>query len=888
MNNALLHHAIDNVWCSPGQDRQYVWKLVNLSPTLSIRNVYLDFYERIPLPTKNDYYHIYQIGKMHPGTLGIPKRTRTWMSLSYLMKTHLLFSDVYTSSGIQFPRGDAWVWFTPTGNMLVAVKENRRIQSLYGQDLFLRVYSNAFFDSPRANGRREIIHKQITVTDRDQLLFFQRELADIVDEKGGFPFYFVNGRFVKNISLVTAGENDVCEFILDRSIKKMVEFNANELPVFLSKKDRMNKYLLHYNANGEEAVIDYADDIDGYLIDPKIGERFMGVHYHKNRKEWLRMLTHKDYSIPVSRLVEFVNVHPTDPRHQVDPARWPEDKWSDVTTKRLRLYIRDSGYHRPLTTVAPRIQELYRLDDQQIVRAMLEIDGTVDVWKAENLEMSDYVTLMGMKQDLLITTAYNDPDVPTTKKQELEDLVGNAYGYHAAASILADTPTKVYVDSGVKYADLAYEHQNTSTVFEYDVNGLLIDWYYHSSGTRWEVKNESCVLVEALAGRGHFRARTYEGTNDVYIPEGFNFRVYVKDKEFDTPLGEWKDVTFAADVADWGFHDKENNLWRWKKAPSQFLGAVRIDNEFLCYEFPLIKSDGHLRFTVEREIINNDGYWGSVTVDIPYGQLDVFLNGRQLAETIDYQVHWPEIVINNLEYLKEEDTQTVLVRLSGFAESPTERQSLTEVGFIRRGVLSRNDSYDIHTSKVKRIVADGRMFHRDDVVFDEQVSNFTIDSVKNGKPYFIQTPSVVFREVFENDKAARLKDDEIHRQVSNYMTEHFGLKQYDDPNMIERKYQVISVFTNKLLHDLKMGWFYPDGIEGNYGQHDIRQWCKNYEWLVKYDIANTDYDTFHLNVRPHWHERPVDIDLFKYRFLHRALETYLRHPPDLSIYVTIS
>lgn len=888
MNNALLHHALDNVWCNPSQDRQFVWKLVNLSPTLSIRRYYQAYYERIPLPTTEDYYHIYQIGKMHPGLLGIPKNVRTWMSLAYLMREHLLFSDVYTMSGLQFPRGDTWVWFTPTGNMYVAVKENRTIQALYDQDLYLRVYSNAFFDSPRSNGKREIIHRQITVTSRDQLLFFQRDIKLIVDEKGGYPLYFVNGRFVNNISIVTAEIGDVCEFILDRSIKRMVEFDISEQPWFLSTKDEMNKYLLHYDGGDEPPTIDYVDDIDGYLINPMGGTRFMGVHYHKNHKEWLCQLTHKDYSAPVSRFVEFVATHQTDPRHQIDPVKWPEDRWTTVVGKQLRLYIRDSGYERPLTTVAPRIQELYRLSSDQIVRAMMEIDGTVDVWTAANLEESDYVKLMGMKSSLLIPVAYNDPDVPTEKKQELEELVGSAYGYHGAAFILANTPSKVYMESGLAYADLAYEHQNQSTVFEYDSDGLLIDWYYHASGTRWLVRNDRCVLIEAMAGNGNFRVKFHEGTDDVPITPGFNYRIYVKDKSFGVPKGDWEDITFSDKRSDWGFFDPVDSVWRWTKSEEDFHGSVRSDDEFLCYSLSLLRQDGHLRFTVEHETTNTDGYWGSETVEIPYGQLDIFLNNRQLTENIDYKVIWPEIVINNIEYLTSNNTQELLVRCSGFPDSPIERLPITETGFVRRGVLSRNDSYDIHTSKIKRIVVDGRFFHRDDVVFDEEMKNYTVDSVRNGAPYFIQTPPVVFRDVFEHDKLARDKDDEIHRQVSNYMTEHFELTKYDDPNFIERKYQVISVFANKLLHDLKEGWFYPDGIEGNYGGVEIRQWCKDYEWLLPYDIANTDYDTFHMNLRPHWEETPVSINLFKYRFYHRVLETYLRHPPDLAPYITIS
>lgn len=887
MNNALLKHALDNVWCNPGQDRQFVWKLVNLRPTYSIRNELLTAYERVPLPTKGEYYHVYQIGKMNPVLLGIPNIVRRWMSLAYLMKEHRLFSDLYTISGIQFPRGHAFVWFTPTGNMIISVKENRRIEALYGKDLYLRVYSNAFFQTDRDDGRRDIIHRQITVTDTNQVLLFQREIADILDEKGGYPFYFVNGRFVNNISIVTAGENDIAEFILDPSIKRMVEFDITNQPTFHSELDKMNKYILHYTDDSVD-TIEYMDDVDAYMIDSFSTTRFMGIHYHKNHRAWLRMLTHKDYTVPVSRFMEFVETHQTDPRYQLDPVKWREDKWTTPVGKKLRLYIRDSGYDRPLIAEANRIQELYRLGKRDIIRAFLETHGTVDVWKAANLEMSSYVKLMGMTMTELFPEMFNIDDVPTERKQELEELVGDAYGYHAVTKLLADTPSKVYTDSGRRYADLAHEHQNNATIFEYDEDGLLINYHYHTSGRRWFVVSDDCVLVEAMVGRGHFRAKTVEGTSDVPIPLGFNYRIYIKEKQFNTIVGEWIDITQRDDRHEWGFFDDVASIWRWTKPTNQFHGALRIDNEFLCYRLDLTKSDGHLRFSIEHETMNTNGNWGSETVEIPYGQLDVFMNGRQLAESIDYQVIWPEIVVNNIEYLSNDDLQEFVIRLHGFADTPTDRINNSELGYVRHGVLSNNDRFDIHSNKIRRIVVDGRYLHRDDVVFDEEEKNYVIDKVRNGVPYFIQTPPVTLRDVYPRDYLARKKDDEIDLQVSNFLTEHYGLRQYTDPNYITRKYQVISVFANKLLHDLRVGWFYPPGIEGNYSHHEVRQWCAPYEWLLPYDLCNQEYDTFHLNIRPHWEERPVAIDAFKYKLFHHALETYLRYPPDLSPYVLIS
>lgn len=890
MNAALLRHAIDNIWCNPGQDRQFVYKLVNLKPYGSVRNQFITYYERVVLPTQNEYYHIYQMGKVNPTSLGLPQVMRTWMSLSWLMNEKFLFTDIYTADGIMYPRGHAYLWLTPNGNLLIAVKENRRVGMLYEKDLFLRFYSNAFFQSERSDGRRYLIHRQHTVTDINTLIGFQREMSDLRSDLGGIPYYFVNGRFVSNISPITAGEDDVCEFIMDGSVRKLVEFDIVNQPTFTSEKDDVNKYLLHPPKDGAEtAKIDYLDDVDAFLINPTMAGRFTGVTYHRNHPAWMSMVTHRDYGVPVSRFNEFVAIHPTDPRHQLDPIKWAEDRWNNVEGKKLRLYIRDSGYDRPLIPNANRLLELYRLPSERIIKAMTGADGAIDVWLARNLETSDYVKLMSMHQSLIYPVAFNDPEVSNEQKKELQELVGQAYGYHASAALLADSPYKPYLDSGARYVDLRFEHQHDVTIFEYDAEGLLIDWYLYSGGTRWLVQNSNCRLVEAIIGHGVNDPVTVEGTDDVEVPDGYNVRVYVRPKRHGIVYGEWQDITMAENRHEWGFFDylSSPRVWRWTKPVSEFHGAVRNDAQFLCYPVTLVKGDGTLQLSLEVQK-QLGPYPSGHTLEIPYGQLDVFMNQRLLTEGVDYTVRFPEIVIQNIEYLNDPDPQAILVRMCGFPPSLDTPIARSEVGFVRHGVLSNNQQYDLHSNKVRRVVIDGRMLHRDDVVFDEQKRNYVTANVRNGSPYFIQTPPITLRNVFDDDYKARRDDDLIDQAVAAYMTEHFALTEYTDPNSIPRRYQVASVFANSLLRDLRSGAFYPTGIEGEYSHLDIRQWCKDYEWLLPYDICNTDYDEFHINVRPHWETDPVAINLFRYQFFYRALEVYLRHPPALSPYVTIS
>lgn len=888
MNEQLLRHAADTIWCNPGQDRQFTYRLARLTPRYGVRNNIVLAYERLTLPTQHEHYHVYQIGYVIPRGLGIPNITRRWMTLKELAEDHRIMSDIHVDSGLQFPRFDTHVWITPSRNLIVAVKINPLIHDLDDHALYLRLYSNAYFQSSRSEGRRHVFVRGLKVTSITELLIFQNNVKRLVDENEGAPYYFVNGRMRHNVSIVTAQVGDVVEFVLDGSIKRVVEFDINELPTFTSTLDSEHKYILHYD-DPSVTTIEYLDDVDVYLINPTDGVRYSGVLYHRTEGTWLRMLTHKDYSIPVERLKAFVNTHPLDLRHQANPDKFSKDEWISLSGMRLRLYIRHSGYERPLQPNANRIQELYRLSSDRIVRAMTGTDATLDLWRAENLEQCPYVRFMSADDEVVYPITFNMPDRTSPGKEAAQTFVGDVFGYHAAASILAATPSSVYTESGVRFADMAYEHRADATVFEYDAEGVLLEWHYHTQGSQYQVRNSDAVKVEALSGYGGDRHHTVFGTGDpVEIPYGHNHRVYVKQYWNGKPTGDWRDITDSETLSDWGFLDTQASptRWVWTADPAEWYGAVRIDDLFLCREFNISGQYGHHHFRVQAYEDHGDGPY-LADMELPVGQLDVYLNNRPLIEGIDYVVNWPDVVISNLEYLVPGEIQHVLVRGYGFCRSDLTRLQEQETGFLRYGVLSQDHQYDLHTNKVLRVVVDGHYRDPADLVFDEERNAFVVDDERNGAPYTILAPPVVFHDVYDDDRAARREDDERERNVSDYMTAYFPPRVRDNPDGIVTPYHVISAFSNNILHDLVDGIFDPEGIEGHYGEHDIRQWCKGYEWLLPYDLAQTEYDDIHIKIYPHWFDGPQELDLFKYNFFKRVLKTYLRYPPDIAAFVSV-
>mgnify|MGYP001772778243 CR=1 FL=1 len=887
MNAQLLRHAIANVWCNPAQDRQFVYRLARLTPRYGSRDNIRLFYEQLELPTKDVYYHVYQIGKAIPKRLGLPLKTRTWMNFAKLAESELLYNELYTANGVQFPRYNSYIRLTSNKNLIVAVPVNDRINDLEDSDLYLRVYSNAYFNSDRSVGNRHIFCNGITATTEDDILLIQREIRLLVEEHGGFPYYFVNGRFVHNLSLTTAQIGDTLEYVLDGSIKRMVEFEVDDLPAFYSELDAVRKYLLHYDDPSVQQI-EYLDDVDIFIVNRTIQDRFVGIGYHRNEEDWLRMVTHKDYSVPADRVTNAVMANPEDPRHLENSERWPSTKWSTPMGKRLQVFIRHSGYERPLVPEANRIQELYRLPSRKIVDAMVGTEASLPLWHATNLEQSPYVLTMSADPYVIHPISYNDPTQDRAAKKEQQELMGSVYGYHAAATILANTPSLVKDRNGVPYAELAYEHSENTTVFEYDDNGVLLGWYYHPNGFYYPVRNPNCKMVEALTGYGSKSPNTVYGTVPVVIPEGHNFRVYVTPMWRGIPQDQWLDITDDPALDEYGYleHTDGDSIWHWHNTNGGIYGAVRIDDAFYCREIQINRHAGHFSFSIMAEE-THQGVRGDTELTIPYGQLDIFLNGRSLIEGLDYTVDWPRVVLNNYEYL-DVDVQRILVRCYGFCQPDLHRLPVDDFGFIQYGVLSNNHRYNIHERKVRRVISGGRYHHPDELEFAEDNSNVVIENADNGAPYQIQTPPVVFREVYDNDLKAREADDLLEKGVSDYLTEKLPHPHPDHPDFIVTQYRVFSPFANKVLHDLLNGVLYPEGIKDQYSEEDIRVWCQAYEWLLPHDPCNTDYDDVHIEVYPHWFTEPVELDLYQYNFYVRILNHYLRHRPDVSAFVTVA
>lgn len=478
MLDYLTRYASVALWGRPFQDEHYIIEPYRITPAPGVFNQARVMERSIFLPKQNKKFHVFQIGQMHPGLLRMcfVKRIwehQKWVPIPAIMNRQFLMMDIYTLGGIQLPRCQAYVMFTDTRDLIIAIEDNPAIPIKYGTDrISLRIYENSYFETIAADQTSDkglFTHGIASAT--------VNEILSIQDAVGLLPAKntrcFVNGYQVSSINLITAKAGDTVEYVYDSTIRQAINIPIASMPVFLSARDDKNKYLVH--PLGDDGLMHYSDDIDCYI---SYGGK--GVYYHRNAEDNIRHVTHRDYSVPTS-YVQFIG-------NTLKAVEGNEE--TDVQDYTLTLYIRKSAQEKPIAPEDNRWMDLYALDESQIVDALTGTFGSPELWRAEVMENSASARLLSIPQ-------ISNADVP------------NSLGYNATAWLLANTPQKPGTAGGVKIVSLPFLLQSNATAYEY-VDGVLKRSRYISLANVY-LPSADATLVEILPGKG--TQEPVQGTN---------------------------------------------------------------------------------------------------------------------------------------------------------------------------------------------------------------------------------------------------------------------------------------------------------------------------------------------------------------------------------------
>jgi hypothetical protein len=848
----LVDYALKNIWCAPRQDTQFRSRLKRISQDggeyVKLELDWLQVY----LPDNTNYWHVYQIGQIHPDYFGLFPVQNQWVSFTDVCNKMGMIAEAYTEKGVMLPKFETYYMVTRAKNLIVATKKEETLLGIdyNAEDVYMRVYTNAYFQSPRSvNQTERIVSQGKSPLMMNDILNMQTAFQQY-RAKPGYAYAIINGYWSEEISPLTCKVGDLVEWIYDSSVTKVVEYPIASLPSFDSTMDSERKYLLHYS--DPMARIEYQDDVDLFLIQrPASPAKPNGVYHHKNTAAALRMVTHKDYSMSVQLIDSFVDAKPG---------------WTDPQQCNVLALIRESGYDRPLVYEKNRIHELYKLHESDFLPAMIGDNATVANWQAAVLEAADYTKIMRLTNE---TTRSFENDALITR-----DLVQSALGYNAVSKVLGDTPLKVQTVDGARLVDLPQGMYENATLYEYDSDGLLLGWYLHNVGDQYIVQNATCDLVEAIYGH------TAQSIDEVYdtqtqtLDPTLNYRMYVCDKISGIPQNNWKDVTGS------GQYSLVNNQLTWIINMNNYTTLVRSDKNSLGYMITQLFPDGVIEFDLIK-LVTKNGQTGSMPMDVPMGELDIILNARSLREGLDYFVQFPKVVICNKKYLVDpaNTAQQIAVRFSGFCKSDLTRQLPEDVGYLKYDLLSRNSIYNLRDDRVLRIVVDGRVRYRDDLLFSENDALVAVPDGNNGEPYSVRDMIVPMRSLTDGDTytwrdAARV----IDKAVSDYLSAKLPEPTPTGPDVLPGLYHVFTPFLCKIMYDCLAGTIDINQLKVQYDANLVKSICAPYEYLLAFDPTQTAnaVDPNYVIIDPHFLENVIDIDIYYYQFLQWVITVYMK------------
>jgi hypothetical protein len=853
MDNYLKEYCLKNIWCNPEVDKQYFIRLVKMTKFGGdIAKTALGLHV-IPLPDIEHFYHVYQLGGNTPTQFNFtPPEKNKWYRLDKYINHTRTFIQLYTAKGLLPARFLTYIRITTNGTILVAIRPQPKIIDLDRETIGIRFYSNAWFMQNTSHGLMEYLKVEGDIAENNKS--FVELQSKFYNYRGmpGHAYLVHNGEYVTDAPPNCVKAGDILELVFDASVDVIYDFKMDKAYSFLSKLDTVRKYLIHPDKSYGKRI-NYWDDIT-FILGKKDKD---GIFRGRQITNWdgkrIRMVSHNDYSIMVNVIVSLLD-------GRKDWKGKPVEKYT------LRLLFRKSGKARPLVDVHERLLELYKFDDATIIKIMTGQIAGPDEWLVDNLEIGNYTKTM---RSLNRTIDKN--------------LVMDTLGYNAMAKITADNPIVPTIGSRGNYFNLHYQTSKSSTIYEYDRKGVLLNVVEHGLSKTYYPSSEAVMLIEPINSIKNHDPECYYCVSGFILNKLSGYRFYIKSKTTDEP---WMDVTDKP-----GYYLIEAEKFNWSVNLDLFETLVLGDYYHVYHQFEMEPNDDVYEFDITVEKLNKP-------LPVPMGRVEVWLNGRALVQHVDFNVIWPHVVITNVEYLKDKGPQKITYRAIGFCNEDLSMQDTSQFGFVRHGYISLNNRYDVRENKVTQIIVGGKVVDRSQVYSDEEGGRLTSNDkgelipfpssyVKDGQPYQITDVDVPLRELipYKTD-ILKARSKNLDSRISDFMTRWKPEIKLPNPITVEAWYRTYSPFMAKVLADIKNGIIkLPDRELTLMETHAL---VEPYLYLLDYEVCNQEFDIHYVVVYSHGKKHTKSVNPRTYAFLNDLNKRYLKESIKLNRCLTIA
>ena len=652
----------------------------------------------------------------------------------------------------------------------------------------------------------------------------------------------------------------------ESAIKNMVFLKGKDIPTFISTLDKnFRKYILQSTA--DYGIIDYHDDIDVYLV-RRTGDAYKGVIVTRFKESTVRQLTHNCYSLDSAIVRNLLNYH---------------SFLGSMADLEVLLVTRHGGMRKGIGHQSIRIEELYRLDREDVLEAMSGVNSLVPEWRAEYLENSAYIKLMRLEMH-----------------QITDALAEEAFGYNAASMVaepLYNKLERVGDQRHVRLPPSALIPDKTGfaakTLFFYNDDGLYMGYKQQNANVEIYIAPSDMSTANSAEIFSGYTSETLDGcsyanTIEDEDLEHWGFRCYLCSLVSGVPNEIWNDVTDSNLYTYTAKGPNGKPVLTWDTASltaNKLYPCVKIGKYTHLYVNPkkTLTWEGYMSVTVQ----SNVNFQGVQTVKnqrLSPGVIDVFVNGITMIEGLDYIVKWPTIVITNRQLVPIDYSDAeVIVRTRGWCNPVTMKHHATrDWGWIKDGYLSFNGKYDPRRDRNYRLIIDGTLYDPSLVVWTEDQSptgnTIARRPYVDGKAYMVGEVYTVV-EPWCNQKSVpyRAKAMEIDKRVGDYLTPRLPEIEETLPEVNGLRWSLYSPFLAAILHQLTANeWLTEGELDASWGNEEVAAWVAPYLTLLDFDPVNLDHDPNYVWIYPHTYVDAMKITSSQYRLVDYINRNYLK------------
>ncbi len=846
---AVQQFAIENIYCSPAQDRQFKYQMVKVNTDLYyLRNV-VNLYRVVKkLPDNVNQYNVYVLGNLDPKLLNLLRQSKDWfrdewINLQSDMNLRNYIARVYSANGLVYPRCYIYYSFIDQSSLAIAIQVPDIIKPLFTPNdyLYFHVYSPRYFNTtdytllPTTYG---IKCNSMLVRNNVDKVSLQSQITTYT-QAGGDYFTYVNGYYTETLDL-NIPDGSYVEYVYDQSVISREKYPISSLRTFQSTLDSKLKFLIYRDKVVDQ--IQYWDDNELYITN-RVTPSNKGLYYYLHRDYAMRNVTDKDYSLYTT----YVN----------NQAQTLSNLTvGSINDKDIVMYVRKSGIDRTLVYSSLKLNELYKLPADKQQDVLNNTNYTIQDYRVENLEASDYFKVAEANSVFDIT----------------KELATSALGYNAISYYFGTNIIDCGNSVSTKTVNVPLLYQEFSTVYEYDLNGLLTG-QYDTTGPVYLTANQNTRYVEFVYGKqtSNF-GRYYSCTETITITHN-EYRLYSAVFESGNRVTDWIDITDK--------YSPVNNT----VTLNEYIGTmvkIQYTNQIHVLNIPVDLNNGLFYFPLtvyETRVLGE----GNFPCEIAYKDIVVYLNGRRLVQYLDYFLDFPYITITNKSYINYTlPTQNVHIRMTGPTLDYSEINTTEVRGFVNNGVLERNRYYDIRDDRLLSVFIDGKLYPRDNISWAETDSTVRLTDPLNGLPYTVYEPYTPIKsltgidteQIYELNVAKNKRISELYNII-------LPEPQVNELNSIQDHHYIYSPTVSKIINDILEGNINSSLYTNPYTDQDIINLIDtSYSEIYKLDPIRYDIPDTLVEIHPHYGNSIINLNIFQYRFITNVIRIVTNNNPN--------